>query len=254
MTRDDKQLLDRLLRDDDGLHAVTAIKHHPRDFSHKQIITEIERGEQLHGLYQVAERIIADTDLSVESVRFYASLVDYYTVYKLKRMNRTMTRLYLLCFVRNRYQRLNDHLIAAFCALVRRYTDEVNERAKDAHYQHRRQANEDIDQGAKVLFLFVDPKVPDNRPFGDVRAQAKTMLPSDRIARLCDQLSGNNDFEKLREHPGGAPTIPSENQDVSGTKVRTLDSCLFFIYIDHLIFTLIKTVAQLQNPNPTYDQ
>ncbi|MBX2823386.1 MAG: DUF4158 domain-containing protein, partial [Gammaproteobacteria bacterium] len=196
MTHDDKKLLDRLLRDDDGLHAVTAIKHHPRDFSHKQIITEIERGEQLLGLYQVAVRIITDTDLSVESVRFYASLVDYYTVYKLKRMNRTMTRLYLLCFVRDRYQRLNDHLISAFCALVRRYTDEVNERAKDAYYQHRRQANEDIDQGAKVLFLFVDPKVPDNRPFGDVRAQAETMLPSDRIARLCEHLSGNNDFDE----------------------------------------------------------
>ena len=107
---------------------------------------EIERGQHLRELYAVAERIIADTGLSVESVRFYASLVDYYTVYKLKRMSRSMTRLYLLCFVRDRYQRLNDHLIAAFCALVRRYADEVSEGARDAFYLHRRKANEDIDQ------------------------------------------------------------------------------------------------------------
>jgi len=30
MTKEDKRLLDRLLKDDDGLHAVTTIKHHPR--------------------------------------------------------------------------------------------------------------------------------------------------------------------------------------------------------------------------------
>ena len=68
-----------------------------------------------------------------------------------------MVRLYLLCFVHDRYQRLNDHLISAFCVLLRRYADEVNERARDAFYLHRRQANEDIYQGAKLLYLFIDP-------------------------------------------------------------------------------------------------
>lgn len=90
-------------------------------------------------------------------MRFSASLVDYYTVFKLKRMNRSMVRLYSLCFVHSRYQRLNDHLISAFCVLIRRYVDEVNERARDAYYLHRRQANEDIYQGAKLLYLFIDP-------------------------------------------------------------------------------------------------
>lgn len=198
MTREDKHVLDKLLRDDNGIHAVTSIKHHPRDFSHKQLLIEIERGEQLRDLYTVAERIIAVTKLSTESVRFYASLVDYYTVYKLKRMNRAMTRLYLLCFIRDRYQRLNDHLISAFCTLVRRYTDEVSERARNAYYLHRRQTNEDIDRGAKVLFLFVDPDVPDDKPFGEVRAQAEALLSSDRIARLCEHLSSGDDLDEGR--------------------------------------------------------
>lgn len=191
MTKEDKRMLDRLLSDVDGLHAVTSIKHHPRDFSHKQLLSEIDRGQQLRELYIVAQRIISHAQLSVESVRFYASLVDYYTVYKLKRMNRSMVRLYLLCFVHNRYQRLNDHLISAFCVLTRRYVDEVTERAQDAYYLHRRQANEDIDQGAKLLYLFIDPDVPDDRPFGEVRAQADSLLSADRIARLCDHLAGD---------------------------------------------------------------
>ena len=57
-------------------------------------------------------------------MRFYASLVDYYTVYKLKRMEPATARLYLLCFVTDRYRQLNDHLIDALRSLVRRYLDE----------------------------------------------------------------------------------------------------------------------------------
>jgi hypothetical protein len=58
---------------------------------------------------------------------YYASLVEYYTVYKLKRMDREAVQLYLLCFIHDRYQRLNDNLLAAFCSLVRRrYGDEVD--------------------------------------------------------------------------------------------------------------------------------
>ena len=198
MTPADRRLLDALLRDDEGLHAVTSIKHHLRDFSHQQLLAEISRGEQLRGLYVIAERIIDDAGLSVESVRFYASLVDYYTVYKLKRMKRQMTRLYLLCFVRDRYQRLNDHLISAFCTLLRRYVDEVNEQAKDAYLRYRREANEDIQSGAQVLQLFIDPEITDAMPFGDVRARAEALLSSDRIARLCDYLVGEHELDEAQ--------------------------------------------------------
>ena len=75
ITPDDEVMLDALLSDDDGLHAVTSIKHHPRDFSHKQLLVEIERGHQIRELFFVARRVIAQAGLSAESVRFYASLV-----------------------------------------------------------------------------------------------------------------------------------------------------------------------------------
>ena len=116
ITDEDRLLLDLLLKDDNGLHAITAIKHQPRDFSHKQLLAEIERGRRIRELFEVARRVIDDAGLSAESVRYYASLVDYYTVYKLKRMSKEMVYLYLLCFVHDRYQRLNDHLLSA-CVL-----------------------------------------------------------------------------------------------------------------------------------------
>ena len=81
-------------------------------------------------MFAVARRVIDAAGLSTQSVRYYASLVDYYTVYKLKRMSTEMVHLYLLCFIHDRYQRLNDNLLSAFCALVSRYADEATAAAK----------------------------------------------------------------------------------------------------------------------------
>lgn len=100
---DDSHTLGQLLKNNDGPHAVTANKHHPRDFSHRQILAELERGQQLRPLFDVARRIIEQTGISSESVRYYASLMDYYTAYKLKRMRQRMMQLYLLCFVYDRH-------------------------------------------------------------------------------------------------------------------------------------------------------
>ena len=157
MSDEDAKSIDRLLADDEGLHQITTIKRQPRDFTYQQLLREIERGQQLRALFALAERVIGQVELSAESVRYYASLVEFYTVYKLKRMDREAVRLYLLCFVHDRYQRLNDNLLGAFCSLVRRYVEEVDAATKEAIYRFKLQTSEDIEQGAKVLALFVDP-------------------------------------------------------------------------------------------------
>jgi hypothetical protein len=50
----------------------------------------------------------------MDSRKYYASLIKFYTVYKLKRMAGGPARLYLLCFVYYRFRQINDNLIDAF--------------------------------------------------------------------------------------------------------------------------------------------
>ncbi|MDX2474406.1 MAG: hypothetical protein QNL91_11920, partial [Candidatus Krumholzibacteria bacterium] len=119
-----------------------------------------------------------------------------YTVYKLKRMEREVVRLYLLCFVHDRYQRLNDNLLGAFCALVRRYVEEVDAATKEAIYRFKLQTSEDIEQGAKVLALFVDPGIDAQTPFAHVREQAHALLPAERLQQLCRHLASDGSLDE----------------------------------------------------------
>lgn len=188
--------MDRLLSDDDGLHAITAIRHEPRDFSQKQLLAEVRRGEQIRPFVELASRATKQADLSIECVRYYASLVDYYTVYKLKRMAKETAQLYLLCFVQDRYQRLNDNLLTAFCSLVAQYTEEASAEAKDAVYHHKLQANEDTKAGAEVLSLFLDPTIDGRTRFATVRQHAYQILTPDRLECLRRLLAGEVLFDE----------------------------------------------------------
>ena len=189
-------MLDRLLSDHDGLYAITTIRHEPRDFSHKQLLAEISRGEQIRPLVELATLSTQQAELSTESIRYYASLVDYYTVYKLKRLARETVQLYLLCFVLDRYQRLNDNLVTAFCTLVAQYADEAAEMAKEAVYQHKLQLNEDMERGAQILMLFLDPSIDGRSRFATVRERAHQLLDAERLERLSRHLAGEAVFDE----------------------------------------------------------
>ena len=91
-------------------------------------------------LYEFAHTFLATAGLSNESSKYYASLVKFYTVYKLQRMTRATTRLYLLCFADYRFRQLNDNLIEAFIHLV----DHYKKQAKQKWLDYRRRFDDSV--------------------------------------------------------------------------------------------------------------
>ncbi len=106
LTDPDIEILKHLLEDTQGLYEITQLKREPKDFSWSEIKREISRGAQIRPLYHLAQTILPPLQISPESIKYYASLVNYYSVYKLKRLNEWTVYIYLLCFVHHRYQRL----------------------------------------------------------------------------------------------------------------------------------------------------
>jgi len=108
LTAADRAALDQLLAPSDRLYAITLLKREPKDFSLGEMRREIARGAQLVPLYHLATRMVPLLAISNEGITYYASLVTYYSVFRLQQLDPWVVSLYLLCFVFHRYQRLND--------------------------------------------------------------------------------------------------------------------------------------------------
>lgn len=196
LTQQERALLDDLLEDTPGLSEITQLRREPRDFSAKQIKRERQRGEQLRPLYQLAQRVLPRLAISNESIKYYASLVGYYSVYKLKRFPVTTTYIYLLCFASHRYQRLHDNLISCLLYHVRRYTESAKEAAKDRVYTYRMESNANLDKAGRVLQLFTDDGIAPNALFRDVQAKAFTILDRQQLAFIATHITKHARFDE----------------------------------------------------------
>lgn len=189
-----------LLTDPAGIYEITNLKREPRDFSRSEIRREIERGGKIKELYRAAARILPRLEISNQSVAFYASLLAYYRVDKLKRFDSWTTRLYLLCFIYQRCGRLHDILINCLLYRVRQYTDQAKEFAAEKLSAVNLTTNQNIVRAAPVLQLLVDEQIPAETPFGEIRERACSILNKDEITQLVEYLleSGELDETELR--------------------------------------------------------
>lgn len=192
----DIQALKALLEDAQGLYEITLLKREPKDFSLKEIKREIDRGKQIQSLYQLAHTLLPKLGVSNESIKYFASLVNYYSVYKLKRLDEWLVYVYLLCFVYYRYQRMNDNLINTLIYNVRRYIDESKSTAKDQIYQHYTENRQNMKKAGEVLQLLTDDSIGADTPFGDIQARAFSILERQKLTNLSDQIATNAKWDE----------------------------------------------------------
>jgi hypothetical protein len=159
MTPPVEQALDALLQADEQMYRISALKHEPKDFSHKELKCEVERRKYFQPLHEFARSFLVAAGLSAESGKYYASLVKFYTVYKLQRMPKAATRLYLLCFAFQRFRQINDNLIDAFIHLVDQYEKQARQAAEAAMQKALADAGENLKAAGEVLRLFIDNSI-----------------------------------------------------------------------------------------------
>ena len=126
--------------------------------------------------------------ISNDSIAYYAALVDYYTVQKLKQLPAGMTRLYLLCFLGQRYRQVNDNLINGLIYHVRK----VNAAAKECTEQQvlvfQQEGNESVERIGQILSMFLDDSIADSVPFGEVKRRAFRILERAKFTRAAEYI------------------------------------------------------------------
>jgi TnpA family transposase len=190
-----QERLDSLFEADEYLYRVSALRKEPRDFSYKELRREVERRKLFQPLHAFAQSFLEKADISMDSRKYYASLIKFYTVYKLKRMAGGPARLYLLCFAYYRFRQINDNLIDAFIHLVDQYEQQAKLAAEQAVQQALSEAAGNLQAAGQVLTLFVDPSIPANAPFSAIKKKAFSLLGPDQFPLVSDYMR-NIEFDK----------------------------------------------------------
>jgi Domain of unknown function (DUF4158) len=188
LTSEVERQLEVLLEADEGMYKISILKHEPKDFSYGELRQEVERGKFFQPLFAFGQTFLTSAGLSNESVKYYASLVHFYTVYKLQRMAVPTVRLYLLCFASHRYRQINDNLIEAFIHLVDDYEQQAKIAAEIAAAESMAEATGNLQAAGQVLNLFLDPAIADSTPFSKVRQQAFALLDAERFAKVSGYM------------------------------------------------------------------
>jgi len=180
--------LDALLEADEHVYRISALKREAKDFSYQELRQEVARRQFLHPLYACAHSFLATAGLSNASSKFYASLVKFYTVYKLQRMARATARLYLLWFASDRFRQINDNLVEACLHRVDQYEKPAKPAAEDAMQRAVTEAGAHLQAAGQVLSLFVDASIPGDVPFTVVQEPAFALLDPARFPLVTDSL------------------------------------------------------------------
>ena len=180
--------LNSLLANPRGLYEITRLKREPKDFSNKEIAREVKRGKQIKPLYEAAQNILPHLDISNESIKYYASLINYYSVFQMGQLDKSLAHIYLLCFVYHRYQKLHDNLINCFIFRVRQLRDEAKSAAKERVYLYRLEQNRNLHKAGQVLKLFADDTIDTATPFGEVKTRAFAILPEPELTQVADHI------------------------------------------------------------------
>ncbi|KDP86637.1 transposase [Cupriavidus sp. SK-3] len=188
LTPDITGQLDALLQAGESAYRISVLKREPKDFSYKELRQEVERRQFFAPLHAFARHFLETAGISTESGRYYASLVKFYTVYKLQRMPAATTRLYLLCFAYYRFRQINDNLIEAVIHLVDQYEKWARAAAEEAMQRALTDASTHLQAAGKVLNLFVDDSIPGNASFASVKKKAFSLLEPERFALVSNYM------------------------------------------------------------------
>lgn len=180
LTEEHRQKLDHLLKNENILSSLAALKQDAKNFKFSIMKVERQKHAILEPLYGIAQEILPCLGISQQNITHYANLINYYTIYDLERFDAEQTYLYLLCYVFKRFQQINDNLVEAFTFQVKSLEKEAKEAStlNDTQMQIEQQIG-------RLLLLYVDDSLSD---ILTLRKKAFEILPKEVIRSLGEKM------------------------------------------------------------------
>ena len=181
--------IEQIISSEGSVSLLTTIKTLPKDFTRKELTKELMSFKFIKEIYPIVTKVIEKLRLSKKNIDYYASLVDFYTITKLRRFSFETSALYIICYLHQRYKQINDNFVNAFIYHVRKLTDEASTEGKTKVYEALKNINDKMKQASSLLNLYIDDDIDDTTPFSDVRKKAFGILSQKEIPIVRDYLS-----------------------------------------------------------------
>ena len=122
--------------------------------------------------------------LSQKNQQHFAERVDYYGV-KLKRQSIDNQRLYLLCYLQQRWQQAQERIADGLVHHVRHAKQKAKQYAQESVAKDWRRAEKNVIKAADVLRLFIDEPLDEQQLFGAVRQSAFDIISKTDMESVC---------------------------------------------------------------------
>lgn len=187
-----KEALTQLLVHENTLSELAVLKQDAKNFGWKHMGRERDKRAMLAPLHNVAKKLLPQLKISKQNLLYYASLVDYYTVFDLRRLKPEQARLYLLCFSWLRYRQFTDNLVAAMNHLMRHYESETKAHAQKRNPREQAAQSRLNRKVGQLLLLYTDDKVADSELFGAVRRHAYKIMAKEDMQAVGQHMSAKH--------------------------------------------------------------
>lgn len=191
LDNDSRAIIQKLLTKEEDLSGLAALKEDAKNFSFKIMRQERQKLATLKSVYLAAKRIVPKLGIAQQNVDYYASLVNFYTIYDLGRFDINQTYLYLLCYIFKRYQQITDNVADALFFNIKQLEDIITNEMNQWHFQQRREESrvkQKLPHAAELLLLYLSETLSDDTVFGDVRQCAFSILSQEEIRSTAEQM------------------------------------------------------------------
>ena len=130
-------------------------------------------------------QVVSSLSLSQKNQQHYATMVDYYSITKLKRFDRVTQQLYLLCYLQERAQINIERLADGFIYHVRKLREKAKVYAKEMAYKDWEGAAANISKAAELLYFYIDDTIDDQMSFRQIKQRVQGLLGAREIESLC---------------------------------------------------------------------
>ncbi len=178
-----KQTIENMVSSDRTL-TLSQLRQSAKNFTGTELEKELAVHRHLKPLMSEVSAILNSLALSQKNQQHFAERVNYYGA-KLKRQSVDNQRLYLLCYLKSRWQQALERIAEGFVHHVRQIKQKAKVYAQEMVYQDWRKAAKDVSKAAEVLHLFIDDSVDQQQPFGEVKQQALKLLAIKELESVC---------------------------------------------------------------------